>query len=209
MKINLVVLTPGKTEGKLIPITLPQFVIGRDPKCHLRPASPIISQKHCALLTRGDKVFVHDFNSTNGTFVNERQIKGQIELQDKDKLRLGPLIFGVQIGADKAAPSNEPAPPPPAKAPAGGGEDETAAALLLSLEDTAVSAPGSAAVDSEGVPTGSTVMEIPVMPPPPEPEGPAAKPPPGKTPAAKPTPSGDTSSSARAILEKYLRRPRT
>src|SRR4051794_14148341 len=35
MKLSLEVLTPGKGEGKIIPITLSQFLIGRDPQCHL------------------------------------------------------------------------------------------------------------------------------------------------------------------------------
>jgi hypothetical protein len=49
MKLSLVVLTPGKMEGKSIPITLSQFLIGRDPQCHLRPASALVSKRHCAL----------------------------------------------------------------------------------------------------------------------------------------------------------------
>ena len=47
MKLSLLVLTPGKMEGKSIPITIPQFVIGRDPQCNLRPASALISKRHC------------------------------------------------------------------------------------------------------------------------------------------------------------------
>ena len=39
MKLSLVVLTAGKQEGKVLPIGLQQFLIGRDPQCHLRPAS--------------------------------------------------------------------------------------------------------------------------------------------------------------------------
>ena len=65
MKLSLVVLTSGKSEGQEIPVPQAQFVIGRDPKCNLRPASPIISKRHCALLIRNGKVFVRDFDSTN------------------------------------------------------------------------------------------------------------------------------------------------
>ena len=51
MKLSLVVLTTGKPETKEIPITLPQFLIGRDPKCNMRPASAVVSPKDssCAL----------------------------------------------------------------------------------------------------------------------------------------------------------------
>src|SRR5690348_245864 len=156
MKLNLVVLTSGKQEGKALPIGLPQFLIGRDPQCHLRPASAAISKRHCALIQRDGKVFVRDFDSTNGTFVNEQPIKGEVELHNDDKLKVGPLNFAVRIEAGTAV--NRPTPPPPTKpkpgtkvaaepkkdaepaqpaeAPSGGSsDDESVAAMLLSLQD--------------------------------------------------------------------------
>src|SRR5215467_6810309 len=116
MKLSLVVLTPGKQEGKILPIGLPQFLIGRDPQCHLRPASAAISKRHCALIQRDGKVFIRDFDSTNGTFVNDQPIKGEVELHHDDRLRAGPLLFAVQIEA--SAPVNKPTPPPATKKPA-------------------------------------------------------------------------------------------
>src|ERR671934_1307214 len=97
MKLNLVVLTAGKSEGKVIPIPVPEFVIGRDANCHLRPASPLVSKRHCAVLIRGGKAFVRDFNSTNGTFVNDEQVKGERELLNGDRLTVGPLYFAVRL----------------------------------------------------------------------------------------------------------------
>ena len=67
MKLSLVVKAAGAQEGKVLPISLSQFVIGRDPQCHLRPASPMISKRHCAIVQRDGKVFIQDFGSTNGT----------------------------------------------------------------------------------------------------------------------------------------------
>src|SRR5215467_7845219 len=111
MKLALVVMTPGKMEGKAIPITLAQFVIGRDPQCNLRPASPIISKRHCALLIRGNAVFVRDFGSTNGTFVNEQAVKQELQLKNEDILKIGPLSFRVVI--EGPAPVDAPTPLPP------------------------------------------------------------------------------------------------
>ena len=113
MNMSLEVLTEGKQKGNRLAITLPQFVIGRDPQCQLRPASPSISKRHCAILQRDNRAFVRDFDSTNGTFVNDRQIKGEIELQEGDRLRIGPIIFTVHLEA--GAPVNRPTPPPPTK----------------------------------------------------------------------------------------------
>src|ERR1700722_1368138 len=97
MKLGLVVMTPGKQEGKLFEIKLAQFVIGRDPHCHLRPASPMISKRHCAILQREGKAFLRDFGSTNGSFVNDEPVKGEVELKHGDNLKIGPLLFTVKL----------------------------------------------------------------------------------------------------------------
>src|SRR5204862_6676264 len=99
MKLSLEVLTPGKGQGKVIPIKLSQFLIGRDPQCHLRPASALISKRHCALIIKGEKVFLRDFDSTNGCFVNDEQVKGERELRQEDRLKIGPLAFIVKLEA--------------------------------------------------------------------------------------------------------------
>lgn len=216
MKLSLVVMTPGKSEGKAIPITLAQFLIGRDPQCQLRPASASISKRHCAILVRSGKVFVRDLDSTNGTFVNETPVKGEVELHHDDKLKIGPLLFGVCIEAKKLsareatpAPANTPpAPVKPTPPPGKSGEpvdDESVAAWLLSLQDEGTPTPGG----SDEVPGGSTVVldqlpddtakiNAPTA-------DPGAK---GKPGAASPSAAGDTADVARAILQKYMRRPR-
>ena len=97
MKLSLVVTTAGKAKGQVIPIRLAQFVIGRDPQCNLRPASALISKRHCAVLVKSGQVFVRDFDSTNGTFINENPVKGEAPLQNDDELKVGPLCFKVII----------------------------------------------------------------------------------------------------------------
>ena len=200
MHLALVVMTPGKLEGTAIPITQPQFVIGRDPQCHLRPASPVVSKRHCALVSRGEQAFVHDFNSTNGTFLNDQPVKGELELHNGDVLKVGPITFAVSLEATPT-PVDKLTPPPPMKKPSPSEEDDIAA-MLLAMQDGGDS--GSTGLSSE-VPEGSTVMDL---------QSPTAA---GTQPAnaqkgkgqpADP-PLGDTSSAAKAILEKYWHRPRT
>lgn len=116
MKLSLVVLAAGSMQGKGIDVKLSQFLVGRDPQCHLRPSSPLISKRHCAVIQREGKVFIRDFGSTNGTFVNDEPVKGEVELHNDDKLKIGPLLFAVKIEA--TAPVNQPTPLPPTKVPA-------------------------------------------------------------------------------------------
>ena len=201
MKLSLVVLTPGKTEGKVIPITLSQFVIGRDPQCHLRPASAVISKRHCAILVRDGKLFLRDFDSTNGTFVNEQPVKGEVEVKHDDQLRVGPLLFGIRVEMATPPPVNRPTPPPPSKkaAAADASDDDSIAAMLLDLQDDGSKGAGGAPSE---VPEGSTVMDLKAPPAPGEGEGA------NKEDKDKKKPEGNTSTAAKAILEKYMRRPR-
>lgn len=103
MKLSLLVLTTGKQEGKKLEIKVSPFLIGRDAECHLRPASPMISKKHCAFVVKNDQVFLQDFGSTNGSIVNGTPIQGETELNHKDHVKIGPLEFEVIL--DKAAVS--------------------------------------------------------------------------------------------------------
>src|SRR5882757_2280657 len=97
MKLSLVVITAGKMQGKSISIVTPEFIIGRDPECHLRPASPLISKKHCAFLVEGDKAAIRDFGSTNGTLLNNEPITGDRPIKNGDVVKVGPIEFRVDL----------------------------------------------------------------------------------------------------------------
>jgi pSer/pThr/pTyr-binding forkhead associated (FHA) protein len=120
MKIGLVVVK-GRPEGMEIPLPVPQFLIGRDPRCNLRPSSEAISKLHCAILVKKEGVFVRDLKSTNGTFVNNDRIFGEIKVKDGDLLRVGPLVLALKVQEDATA----------AVAPASGTEEDQAVSWLL------------------------------------------------------------------------------
>jgi pSer/pThr/pTyr-binding forkhead associated (FHA) protein len=110
MKVSLVVAS-GAHQGKVIPITGPQFLIGRDAQCHLRPASQAISKHHCGVLVRDGQVYVKDFGSTNGTTVNDDVIKGaEVGVADGASLKIGPLDFLVRIEKTAPIPDGTPFP---------------------------------------------------------------------------------------------------
>jgi predicted component of type VI protein secretion system len=119
MKVTLVVAS-GAHQGKVIPITGSQFLIGRDPQCHLRPASQAISKRHCGILVRDGKVYVCDYGSTNGTTVNNELVKdAEVAVVDGASLKLGPLDFTIRVEVPVPNPDGTPLPANP----------ETAAAL--------------------------------------------------------------------------------
>jgi len=207
MKMSLTVLSEGKLLGRTIPITLSQFIIGRDPQCQLRPASALISKRHCALIARSGKFFVRDFDSTNGTFVNDEQVKGECEVKHDDTLKVGPLTFRVVVeGA--SVPVNKATPLPKALAHSTGtGDDESVAAMLLDLADEGKTrSPG----EEESGGTKTVEMATPGTTDTAESEAKAeeAGAPEAKPPENKKAVTGDTSAAAQAILQKYMRRQR-
>jgi pSer/pThr/pTyr-binding forkhead associated (FHA) protein len=220
MKISLVVAS-GVHQGKVIAVPGAQFLIGRDEGCHLRPASPAVSKKHCLLFVRDGKAFARDLGSTNGTFINDEPVQGERELAHGDRLRVGPLDFSVTLAPGSKAdstplpdalkavgsksgetkpvgqrPTPGPTPKPePAPAPTGDDDPDKIAAMLLSMGDD----------DSGEVPGGSTVMDMPSV------EGgqgqQSAKPEDEKKKKGVPT-GAEMSAAASEILRRYMRRPK-
>jgi predicted component of type VI protein secretion system len=106
MKVTLVVAS-GVHQGKQIPISGTQFLIGRDPTCQLRPASQLVSKQHCAIIIQNGKVYLKDYGSTNGTFLNETQVEANstIALTLGDRVRVGPLDFSVEYTSERTSDS--------------------------------------------------------------------------------------------------------
>jgi pSer/pThr/pTyr-binding forkhead associated (FHA) protein len=156
MKASLLV-TQGAHKGREIPISVSPFVIGRDPQCHLRPTSAMISRRHCALVLEPGKLVLRDFGSTNGTLVNDRRIQGEQELHNDDRLRLDTLVFVVRIEA--TAWAEEGGARPPERSPAELADEEAVAALLLELQDDHTPVSGGISPSQEEPSLGQTVLQ--------------------------------------------------
>lgn len=96
MKVELKVVG-GSRSGQTIPITIPQFMIGRAEDCHLKPRSELISRYHCAILSEDAYVAVRDLGSKNGVYVNGERIVGERELKNGDHIVIGPLEFEIVL----------------------------------------------------------------------------------------------------------------
>jgi len=96
MEAKLVVIG-GKNAGRAIPVTGPEFVIGRAEGCQLRPQSDRVSRRHAAIRVKEGAVTVEDCGSKNGTLVNDEKIEGEHRLKTGDHLKVGNLEFEVQL----------------------------------------------------------------------------------------------------------------
>ena len=126
MNLVLALVTPKKWHGTVVPVACSPFVIGRGPGCHLRAHSPMISERHCALLVRDDRVFVCAFEGNLGTFINDRPVEGEQEVHDLDSVKVGALRFTVRLVASPVPQQTEPAPASLAES-----EEDAATHLLL------------------------------------------------------------------------------
>jgi Na+-transporting methylmalonyl-CoA/oxaloacetate decarboxylase gamma subunit len=68
------------------------IMIGRSPTSDLVLNDPFVSQTHARVVPRGQLHFVEDLGSTNGTFVNGREVI-EAQLMLDSELRIGETIF--------------------------------------------------------------------------------------------------------------------
>ena len=103
---RLVILSEGLT-GKAHELTVDKTTIGRvdDNTFPIQEAS--VSSHHCEVLLRGADVVIHDLNSTNGTFVNGRQVTGEAVLKPGQILRLGQVEIRLEDAAAQKAPAKK------------------------------------------------------------------------------------------------------
>jgi len=77
---------------------------------------PTVSTTHCEIVCQASEVVVRDCNSTNGTFINDRQIQ-ESALRSGETLRLGDVELVLETAPVTVAIPHidfrEPPPPPP------------------------------------------------------------------------------------------------
>jgi hypothetical protein len=103
----------GSLENQEIDLTPDPMTVGRSSACNIRIGDAGVSSKHAKIWCEDGKYFVMDLGSTNGTFVNDKDV-------DREELRDGDVItFGMTktcfTGDKKAAVKL----PPPAPRPSG------------------------------------------------------------------------------------------
>ncbi len=85
---SVTVLVKGEDKGTFN-ITSSGITVGRDPMTvNVHISDSIVSKNHLKVLPRGDKFFLVDLGSTNGTYVNGQKIK-EILVSPNDMVQLG------------------------------------------------------------------------------------------------------------------------
>jgi diguanylate cyclase (GGDEF)-like protein len=102
-KSPYVIVIAGPQVGDLHKITNARTTIGRVAGADIRIVDEGISRHHVEILREGERVFVRDLSSTNGTLCNGEPIQ-MVEVTDGDKVAVGSstiLKFTFQDGIDE------------------------------------------------------------------------------------------------------------
>jgi|GEM_PF-300725 len=86
----------GPGAGQLVPVKQGTLVIGRSSSSDLRLQHPSISRRHAHLTRRGDRFFLKDLGSQNGTFLNRHRIDSEVELMAGDEVSLGNALLRLR-----------------------------------------------------------------------------------------------------------------
>jgi serine phosphatase RsbU (regulator of sigma subunit) len=91
------VLTTENGEQKAYPLQTREFILGRhmDSDCALN--SRDVSRRHARITLDGDRHFIEDLGSSNGTYVNSKRINGRMLLQEWDQIQIGPFALKFEL----------------------------------------------------------------------------------------------------------------
>lgn len=97
MRASLSVVS-GPLAGQSMEVSHGKLLIGREPDCHLRPDSALVSRHHCALLLDNYTLRIRDLASKNGTFVNSRRVgTSETILSHGDIVSVGDMVCRVSL----------------------------------------------------------------------------------------------------------------
>jgi len=72
------------------------MAVGRAPECDIRLDDTYVSQEHARIFGKGDKWYVEDLGSTNGTFVNDQKLAAPAQVEPGDRIRVGTTVLELR-----------------------------------------------------------------------------------------------------------------
>ena len=97
-----IVIMLKKTELKTLETDKEIITIGRNNNCDIQINNLGVSKKHAAITRRNGSYFIEDFNSTNGTLLNNEQIS-KAALSGNDVITIGKHTLFVSIQEGRSA----------------------------------------------------------------------------------------------------------
>jgi diguanylate cyclase (GGDEF)-like protein len=83
----------GELNGSIFDLTDGDNTIGRNPDCEIPLDFQGISRKHFKINVNNDVIRLTDLGSSNGTFVNNHKVDGDLELKKGDMIKIGSMAL--------------------------------------------------------------------------------------------------------------------
>lgn len=83
----------GELNGTIFDLEDGETIVGRNPDCTIPLEFQGISRKHFKVVVNLDTSTVSDMGSSNGTFVNNKKIEGEVQLQKADMVKIGSIAL--------------------------------------------------------------------------------------------------------------------
>jgi diguanylate cyclase (GGDEF)-like protein len=90
----------GPVLGKRYVLAEEEFTIGRDVKNNIVVDLDNVSRRHAKIITKEGGTFVADLGSTNGTYLNGKEVVEETALRSGDYVKVGGSIFKFLSGGD-------------------------------------------------------------------------------------------------------------
>ena len=85
---------------KVVLPPLSELTIGRGDLNFIVLEMDNVSRKHCSFFTRKDGTYLRDEGSTNGTWLNNVEVKTETKLRSGDLIKVGSVIYKYLLGGD-------------------------------------------------------------------------------------------------------------
>jgi len=98
---HLLVHVQGSELGRVRTLLAPSLLVGRGADAEMWLSDDGVSRKHARLVREGDRYYLEDLGSANGTYVQGERMAGRRLLEDGDQIQMGPAaVFRYSITDD-------------------------------------------------------------------------------------------------------------
>ncbi|MEZ6124554.1 MAG: GGDEF domain-containing protein [Planctomycetaceae bacterium] len=99
----LLQIYPATSRSELMRLTAESVTIGRDHGCDITISDQAMSRAHAVIEQRQGNYFLSDLGSTNGTWLNDKAVRGRVALNGGELIRMGGSILKFMSAMDEEA----------------------------------------------------------------------------------------------------------
>ncbi len=100
----MLILERGSGPGRRWSLDQPSYLIGRLSDCDIVLPDRRVSRRHARMYLQGDRYWIEDLGSKNGTYVNGEPLTEPRPLDDGDEIQIALRFKMAFVGAEETAP---------------------------------------------------------------------------------------------------------